>query len=320
MNECERCHRIVQEDLRFINGRNIRVCRDCASAVYTRCKCCGGYCAGEDIRFLGKGGAMCIWCASERYVICSHCRDYVKEKAAVEFHGQLMCRDCRDAYFSRCGCCQARFETTELFDATDKSGNAVKVCLNCLHEKFHRCAGCGSWVSRQADHCESGGKIFCRDCCELCENCGKLVPCQKLETISTTDGCREVCPACRASFGECAFCGYDRPKDKLHEIMGEQYCEDCLPEYLAQLEDGERARAVRLLDATLAGGGLGWMISGRRETEPDTRPEDDDFSDDREAQFDDGYPEDYVGDGLDGADDYVGDGLDGADDLDDDDA
>ena len=35
---------------------------------------------------------------------------------------------------------------------------------------------------------------------------------------------------------------------------------------------------------------------------------------DDEAQFEDGYPDDYVGDGLDGADDYVGDGLDGSDD------
>ena len=41
--------------------------------------------------------------------------------------------------------------------------------------------------------------------------------------------------------------------------------------------------------------------------------------DDDEAQFDDGYPDDYVGDGLDGEDDYVGDGLDGDDeDYDDD--
>ena len=37
------------------------------------------------------------------------------------------------------------------------------------------------------------------------------------------------------------------------------------------------------------------------------------------AAFDDeGYPDDYVGDGLDGSDDYVGDGLDGADDWEDD--
>ena len=37
-----------------------------------------------------------------------------------------------------------------------------------------------------------------------------------------------------------------------------------------------------------------------------------------EAQFDDGYPDDYVGDGLDGTDDYLGDGLDGSNDYDDD--
>lgn len=36
--------------------------------------------------------------------------------------------------------------------------------------------------------------------------------------------------------------------------------------------------------------------------------------DDEEAQFDDGYPDDYVGDGLDGDDDYLGDGLDNYDD------
>ena len=42
-------------------------------------------------------------------------------------------------------------------------------------------------------------------------------------------------------------------------------------------------------------------------------------NDDDEAQYDDGYSDDYVGDGLDGTDDYVGDGLDGDDDDYDDD-
>ena len=36
---------------------------------------------------------------------------------------------------------------------------------------------------------------------------------------------------------------------------------------------------------------------------------------DDEAEFDDGYPDDYVGDGLDGTDDHLGDGLDGPDDC-----
>ncbi len=39
--------------------------------------------------------------------------------------------------------------------------------------------------------------------------------------------------------------------------------------------------------------------------------------DDGEAQYDDGYDDDYAGDGLDGKDDYVGDGLDGDEDDDD---
>ena len=33
--------------------------------------------------------------------------------------------------------------------------------------------------------------------------------------------------------------------------------------------------------------------------------------DDCDARFDDGHPDDYPGDGLDGDDDYLGDGLDG---------
>ncbi len=49
------------------------------------------------------------------------------------------------------------------------------------------------------------------------------------------------------------------------------------------------------------------------------RSHDIDADDDEEAQFDDGYSDDYVGDGLDGTDDYLGDGLDGDDeDYDDD--
>ena len=38
-------------------------------------------------------------------------------------------------------------------------------------------------------------------------------------------------------------------------------------------------------------------------------------AEDEEALYDDGYPDDYVGDGLDGTDDYVGDGLDGDDEF-----
>ena len=40
--------------------------------------------------------------------------------------------------------------------------------------------------------------------------------------------------------------------------------------------------------------------------------------DEEEAQYDDGYPDDYAGDGLDGTEEYMGDGLDGEEELDDD--
>ena len=317
MSECGRCHRIIEGEMRFIQGCDIHVCPDCADEAYEKCQCCGGYLAGEDMVY-PEDEAMCIWCASERYLICPHCREYMKKDEAVEFHGHLMCENCRDAYFSQCDCCHERFETTELMDAENADGESVNVCPSCLRKKFLRCTDCGSLV--EAYHMFEG-KAYCNDCCEKCWHCGKPTPSDELENINTADGCHDVCPACYALFDQCAVCGNECPKEKLHEINDELYCEDCLPKYIAQLKGEERAQAMRQLDAKLVGVAAGLAIfhglnamNKRRHNRPwSPAPADDD-----EAQFDDGYPDDYVGDGLDGNDDYVGDGLDGSDDGEDD--
>ena len=68
-----------------------------------------------------------------------------------------------------------------------------------------------------------------------------------------------------------------------------------------------------LLDFLLGTAVVVNMMDARRRNRPQSI-----VPDDGEAQFDDGYPDDYVGDGLDGDDDYLGDGLDGSDDYDDD--
>ena len=161
------------------------------------------------------------------------------------------------------------------------------------------------------------GKTYCGDCCEKCSRCGKPTPRDELENINTADGCQDVCPACYDLYDQCAFCGNECPKEKLHEIDGEWYCEDCLPKYIAQLKGEERAQAMRQLDATLAGIAAGLAIFRRRDVE-DRQGHDQPRglvpADDDEADYDDGYPDDHVDDGLDGTDDYVGDGLDGPDD------
>ena len=312
MSECGRCHRDIQEKMFFIRGCDIHVCGDCALEAYEKCQCCGGYFAGDDIVYPEAEG-MCIWCASARYLICPHCREYIPKDEAVEFHGHLMCEDCRDDYFSYCDCCHERFETTELMDAENEAGETVNVCPACLREKFRRCAGCGSLT---ANPIMSGGKPYCSDCCEKCWRCGKMTPGDELENINTADGCHDVCPACYALYDQCVFCGNECPEEKLHEIDGDWYCEDCLPKYIAQLNGEERAMAMRQLNATLVGivGGLAvfrWLTVTDRRGQDQPRGL-------SEAQFDDGYPDDYVGDRLDGTDDYVGDGLDGPDDDDDD--
>ena len=62
----------------------------------------------------------------------------------------------------------------------------------------------------------------------------------------------------------------------------------------------------------LLGAAIAAEVLDTRDSDRGT-PSDDD---DDEARYDDGYDDDYVGDGLDGTDDYVGDGLDGDDDDD----
>ncbi len=306
MNECERCHRVIPGNLCFIRGCDIQVCKDCAHEAYTKCQCCGGYFAGEDIVYPETGDAMCIWCVSDRYLICPHCCEYIRKDEAVEFHGHLMCGDCRDNYFSQCDCCHERFETTELMDAINEYGEFVRVCPSCLRKQFRRCSDCGSLA---ANHFVFDGKPYCHDCGEKCWHCGEMTPRDRLETINTVDGYHDICPACYALFDQCAFCGNELPKEKLRKVNDEWYCEDCLPKYIAQLEGEEKAQAMRQLDASLVGiaaglaifGGLN-MMNKRGHDQPRGLSE---------AQLDDGYPDDYVGDGLDGTDDHVGDGLDG---------
>ena len=70
-----------------------------------------------------------------------------------------------------------------------------------------------------------------------------------------------------------------------------------------------------LLDL-LPGAFLGLNAAGTRE--PDRPPRIAAPDDEEEARYDDGYPDDYAGDGLDGTEEYMGDGLDGEEELDDD--
>lgn len=70
-----------------------------------------------------------------------------------------------------------------------------------------------------------------------------------------------------------------------------------------------------LLDLLL-GAFLGLNAAGTRE--PEGPPWDTVPDDEEEAQYDDGYPDDYAGDGLDGTEEYMGDGLDGTEEYDDD--
>ena len=245
MNECGRCHQFVPGKMHFIRGCEVHVCKECAHEAYEKCKCCGGYFAEEDIVYPEAGDPMCIWCVSKRYLICPHCREYVRKDEAVEFHDQLMCGNCRDAYFSHCDCCHESFETTELMDATDEDGKSVKVCPNCLREKFRRCVGCGSWGKYYCMN-DYDGKAYCKDCCEICWNCIEATPRDKLETINATDGYHHVCPACYKLYDQCAFCGNEYLKERLHKIDDEWYCDACLSKYIAQLK-GENAYEASIL-------------------------------------------------------------------------
>lgn len=162
---CDRCGKpVLPETLTNIQGKNFKVCRECTTE-YTMCDECRKYSVFNDVVYPRSGKTVCLWCIGEKYVLCIHCREFIKRENAVEFHGHLLCRDCVDSYYKGCSCCQKQVEHDEL--VTILSGEKFDtVCRECLQKHFVPCSECGEFIEAGSAYTHKNKK-YCRYCKEI---------------------------------------------------------------------------------------------------------------------------------------------------------
>ena len=304
---CYWCHKKLTEKDRYsILGKNLLACESCALDRYEKCDLCGQYACSNDLKYV-EDKNVCLWCLSEKYVLCPHCGDFFSLSNAVKFHGIYMCRECRKEYYEECEICHKSVETDELTDVNGNGDNR-RVCPECLKAQFFTCDDCEEIFPREQLH-HFDDKDLCRECMENyleeCDICHQHVEEEKLADVVVGGQYQRACPEClKNKFAACTNCGQFFPHAELHRFEGEKLCPSCLREVEEAMQEAaaQEAEAAGIAAAATM---LGMAILGGHSHNAPTVA-----SDDNDAYWDDGYPDDYVGDGLDGTDDYVGDGLD----------
>lgn len=243
-DQCHRCHKKNSPaQLKFIRGRNIYVCKDCAEEKYYQCDICREYFSQHDMIY-PESKNVCIWCISEKYLLCPHCNEFVSPQSAIEFHEHFMCKPCYKDYFGKCNIC------------------------------------------------------------------GKILEEDDLEDVSTDGKYYKICPACLTNYSDCVAC-YDMfLKTELYEVDGKRYCKTCIQGVISEMDAENRRQALLHLGAVATGLFAGVTLAkwlGGKTSAPLITPDNDCGL---SPGYDDAFPDDYVGDGLDGNDDYLGDGLD----------
>ncbi len=273
LKQCHRCHKNFSPDeLKFIRGKDIYVCGDCAEEKFTQCDICHEYFSDKDLLYFDEGKSICVWCVSEDHVPCPHCGSFIPEAEAVNFHGHFMCADCKKSYFKKCGICKQQFESDD-GEEVKRNNRYIKICPECLQGQYVRCENCSEYVSKTAAH-EHNGKFYCPDCVD--------------------------------KYDDCAGCYNTFPKDQLYALNGDNYCQSCLQKIVAQMEERERRQALLNLGAVavglFAGTKLANWLSGNSASSGYSANSCIADRDTWLSDVEDDICDDYVGDGLDGFD------------------
>lgn len=115
----------------------------------------------------------------------------------------------------------------------------------------------------------------------------------------------EICLKCfRENYFYCNTCEESFPKSECHHFQGQVLCRSCFDFAVEEAEEEEQEQEqmerYRVHNVAAAA-----AAAGKRQTAPGKAQavlSDSPF-------YEDGYADDYVGDGLDGSSEYVGDGL-----------
>lgn len=307
--QCHRCHKNFSlDELKFIRGKDIYVCGDCAEEKFTQCDICHEYFSDRDLIYTDDNKSVCVWCISKKYVLCPHCGSFLSEYKAINFHGHFMCADCQKEYFEKCGICGKMVEADDL-EEVQRNNGYDNVCQECLNDQYIRCEDCEERISKTVAH-EHNGKFYCTVCYKeafvKCPSCGKMVLYDDTEMITVQGKDLDVCPDCIDKYEECAECGNAFPNEQLYDLDCDSYCKLCLQKIVAQMDAVERRQALLNLGAVavglFAGAKLADWLSG---SSASSEYSFDSIISDHDAFVSD--TEDAIGD------DYVGDGLDGFD-------
>ena len=231
---------------------------------------------------------------------CYRCHNPLSEKNCIFIPGKEInvCNDCAESAYYRCESCG-----NYVCHQDCSWGGGQLICVWCLSEKFICCPHCESFIPEK-DAVKFHNHFMCKKCqseyFKKCELCGKSVEEDELESVFEKDECKDICPDClNKKYFYCTDCGILYPRTALFAVPGKNFCRDCFEEMVRdELQSSPRKIASIWKIAAAAAASTAAV-----------RPGDEDLS-----FFDDeGYPDDYLGDGLDGTDNYLGDGLDGSD-------
>lgn len=245
---CYRCHQYFsQNKLKFIRGKDIFVCSDCAYEKFLECDICHEYFSENDLVYTDDDKAVCVWCVSEKYAVCPHCGIFISESDAIEFHGHFMCASCKQEYFEKCYMCGNLFEHDDLEEVT-LDDDDIKLCQECLKKSHVHCETCDEKILKQ-NACTYKDKFYCSNCYESefvkCPCCLNMVPHNNTEMITVGGKDFDVCPDCIDKYNDCYECCNTFPQKKLYKWNGDYFCEECLKKLIGQMNEVDRKTALR---------------------------------------------------------------------------
>lgn len=130
------------------------------------CEYCGCVLTEEEICDF-NGHIACEDCESHLY-ICGCCGKTVDDRDVEPYgmeDGDIICEDCADYYYTRCGECGTYVRNGDVYNATNIYGHEVQICRHCAGEYYVVCADCGSMVHiDNATYDEYEEEYYCNDC------------------------------------------------------------------------------------------------------------------------------------------------------------
>lgn len=98
---CEYCGELYyQDDLVFIEDKQIYVCKTCADKYYHKCENCNKYFSRDGVYDTYDENYVCVTCADEHYTRCDDCGTWVHYNEYIhnEYSDNYYCPNCADEY------------------------------------------------------------------------------------------------------------------------------------------------------------------------------------------------------------------------------